>query len=172
MEDKLKVEAILFSYGDFVEISEIVSLLEISEKKVRVYLNELKSDYNSQNHSFEILLEDSRVKMSIKENFQNLINSFLTKEEIPKKILKTLSIIAYEGPLTKTRLSDILGRVVLEDIEFLYRNKFIDFRKKGIGKYYFVTSKFYDYFKIDKENNLRKMFNEKLNESEIDEKVN
>ena len=164
MEDLQKFEAILFSYGDFVEIEEIEKLLNVNSSKVKKLSKELQEKYISQNHSFEILFEDNKVKMSIKKEFQNLINSFLTKDELSNKILKTLSIIAYEGPLTKTKLSQILGRVVFDDVEYLYKNKFIDYRKKGIGKHYFVTNKFYDYFNIEKEVNLRENLNKKITE--------
>ena len=164
MDNLLKIEAILFSYGDFVTFEELEILTKIELKKLKKLLEELKEKYQKEEFSFEINIEKERVKMEIKEEFQKVINQFLTKDEITKPILKTLSIIAYEGPLTKTKLTKILGRTIVKDVEYLFVNLFINFKKKGIGKYYFVTSKFHTYFKIDKDINLRENLNKKLEE--------
>ena len=159
-----KVEAILFSFGDFIEINRIREILnEKDDKKILKSIKILEEKYNKET-SFKITNETKRVKMGLKEEYENLASMVLSKNEIGPKMLKTLSIIAYEGPITKTALNRILGRATEEDIAFLNKNNFISYQKKGIGKYYRVSSKFYDYFNIAKGKNLREELNKKLND--------
>lgn len=87
--------------------------------------------------------------MALKAEFEDITSALLSGLEIPPSALKVLSVIAYEQPVTRTRMSEILGRVVREDVAFLFRNKFVTYEKRGIGKYFSVTKKFYEYFKVD-----------------------
>lgn len=146
-ELKIKVEGILFSYGDWISPKDIMSCLKLdSEAIVKNILKELEIRYK-EGYSFHIEeKEDGTWRMALKEDYADLVTDLISGVEIPQGALKVLSVIAYEQPVTKTRLSEILGRSVKEDVNYLYRNKFLSYEKVGIGKYYRVTKKFYDYF--------------------------
>ena len=151
----LKVEAVLFSYGDWITISEICdSVLEESQTKVKSALNKLIEKYG-EGYSFQVQNEDERYRMVLRDEFEEVASSLISGTEIPRNVLKVLSVIAYEQPVTKTRLSEILGRYVKEEVDYLFKAKFINYEKHGIGKYYRVTKKFYDYFKMDKPEEFR-----------------
>lgn len=49
-EMKRAMEAILFAAGESVEITRIAQSLEITPKKAESLLEELKEEFNSQNH--------------------------------------------------------------------------------------------------------------------------
>ncbi len=169
-EIDLKIEAILFSYGDFVNIDLIQETLNITKEKVTNSIKNITEKYNNIDFSFQIFCENDKYKMGLKEEYQEIINDILSRTESPPTHLKVLSIIAYEGPLTKTGLNKILGKSVIDEIISLHSQGFIQYKKKGIGKYYKVTQKFFDYFKINSEN-LREDLNKKLiNFSEDEEK--
>jgi segregation and condensation protein B len=168
----LQIEAILFSYGDFVNISLIQETLCIDRNEIINSLKKLQKKYDDEGRSFKIFQEGDKYKMGLKDEFQELINEILSKTEIPLNNLKVLSIIAYESPITKTKLNKILGKSVIDEINQLHRQGFIQFKKKGIGKYYKVTNKFFEYFKIDKNKKLREELNKKLTEFSDDIKVN
>lgn len=148
---KNKVEAILFSYGEWISINEIMHTLKLdSQVLIKNSLKELKEKYK-ENYPFGIFNDGDKYKMSLKEEYESIVEELISGTEIPKPVLKVLSVIAYEQPITKTRLSEIIGKPVKEEVNYLFKHKFLSYEKKGIGKYYKVTKKFFDYFKIDDE---------------------
>ncbi len=161
-EMKLKIEAILFSYGDWITISEIMeSMDEDSEMAVKDILEELKQKYET-GFPFTVENEDNRWRMSLKDEFNEIVSSLISGTEIPRNVLKVLSVIAYEQPITKTRLSEILGKYVKEEVDYLAKAKFVSYEKHGVGRYYRVTKKFYDYFKLEQNEEFREQANENL----------
>jgi len=173
---KLNVEAILFSYGDWISVNEIKESLGLdSQIIIKNALKELKEKFK-ENFTFHIEENETsqtdkvsegleivskknslnaKFRMALKDEFANVVEDLISNVEIPPKILKVLSVIAYEQPVTKTRLSEILGKSVKQEVSYLYRNKFLSYEKVGIGKYYRVTGKFYDYFKLDKDEDFK-----------------
>ncbi|MCA9459886.1 MAG: SMC-Scp complex subunit ScpB, partial [Nanoarchaeota archaeon] len=143
---KLNVEAILFSYGDWIASSEIMNILGLdSELELNKILNEIEEKYDAEIYSFKVECDvESRWRMVLKEEFEDIVSGVISNVEIPQAVLKVLSVIAYEQPVTKTRLSEILGKYVKTEVDYLFKNGFLSYEKKGIGKYYRVTKKFYD----------------------------
>ena len=136
-EMNLKIEAILFSYGDWVSIPEIMDVLNIdSETLVKNSLSELITKYK-ENYSFIIETDETgKYRMALKDEYEELVSSLITGTEIPRNVLKVLSVIAYEQPVTKTRLAEIIGRYVKQEVDYLFKAKFINYEKVGIAKYY------------------------------------
>lgn len=162
-EVKTKVEATLFAYGDWLSPTEIMSTLHLdSEKSINSALKELVDKYKD-GYPFTIFISDmGKYKMSLKEEFEDLSTEVVHGTEIPKPVLKVLSVIAYEQPITKTRLNEILGKSVKEEVDYLYKNKFLNYDKEGNGKYYRLTKKFYDYFNLGDELDFRSVANKDL----------
>ncbi len=156
-ELKRKTEATLFSYANWIHIKEIMRILNIpSETTVRSILNELKEKYK-EGYGFHIEESEDKWRMVVKEEYEDLINELLTNVEIPKSALKVLAVIAYEQPITKTRLNEIIGHSVVREINYLLKEGFISYKKKGIGRYYKITKKFKDYFKVEDLSNLQEI---------------
>ncbi len=150
-----KIEAILFSYGEWISVNEIKEVLKLdSELMVKNALEELKSKFQDE-FSFKIIMEDGKYRMVLKTEFEPIVEDLVSGVEIPQKVLRVLSVIAYEQPVTKTRLSEILGRYVKTEVDYLHKHKFISYEKKGIGKYYKITKKFYEYFNLDDNEDFR-----------------
>ena len=80
-EMKRAMEAILFAAGESVEITRIAQSLEITPKKAESLLEELKEEFNSQNHGFKL--------MRYKDNFQFVTHIY--KMENKKQIYKTIN---------------------------------------------------------------------------------
>ncbi len=164
-EIKTKVEAILFSYGDWISANDIIKSLNVdSELLVKNSLKELAEKYK-QGYPFVVEQNElNKWRMALKPEYEDLVSDLISSVEIPLPILKVLSVIAYEQPVTKTRLSEILGKSVKSEVAYLYRHKFLSYEKQGIGKYYRVTKKFYDYFKIDEDEDFRATANKNITE--------
>ena len=171
---KAKVEAILFSYGDFIDFNAIKDLLRITSDELLIQaLDEVSKKFETgysfrvESEEFELqehtgIIKVRKWKMALKEEFNDLITDFVSGFEMPKSALKVLSVIAYEQPVSKTRLSEILGKSVKEDVNYLYKAKFLTYEKNGIGKYYRVTKKFFDYFKMDENIDFRAEANKSM----------
>ena len=161
-EVKNRIEAILFSYGDWISVSELMDSLEIdSEILVRNAMEELVPKFKT-GYSFLIESENGKYRMTLHSQYDQVVTSLISGTEIPRNVLKVLSVIAYEQPITKTRLSEILGKYVKNEVDYLFKAKFTSYEKKGIGKYYKVTKKFYDYFKME-EDEFRAAANKNIN---------
>lgn len=160
---RTQIEAVLFSYGDWITPGELKETLNTnSEKKIEELLNELKEKYR-EGFSFHIEKDDrNRWKMSLRDEYQSLVTTLISGTEIPAEALKVLSVVAYEQPITKTRISEILGKSANKEIAYLYRNKFLSYQKHGIGKYYRVTKKFYDYFNLEEDEDFRSTANKNI----------
>ncbi len=161
---KAEVEAVLFSYGDWISKKDIQDTLVVdSELLVTNALKEIQEKFKD-GFSFHVEEHEDGVKwrMALKEEFSELVSEVVTGTEIPKNVLKVLGVIAYEQPVTKTRLSEILGKSVKQEVGYLYRNKFLSYEKHGIGKYYKVTKKFYDYFKLEETEDFRAQANKSI----------
>jgi len=160
-EIEAKIEAILFSYGEWINVGELMDILGIdSELLIKNALNGVVSKFK-EGFSFEVVSEDLKYRMVLKKDYEKIVEDLISGIEIPPKALKVLSVIAYEQPVSKTRLSEILGRYVKDEVDYLHRNKFVSYEKKGIGKYYKVTKKFYEYFNIE-ENDFREKANKTI----------
>jgi len=164
-EIKIKVEAILFSYGDWIGITELSNILGLDSKMlVENALQELQKKYESDYPFVVEVGENTKWRMALKSEFEEIVSEVVHNVEIPKNVLKVLSVIAYEQPVTKTRLSEILGKSVKQEVGWLYRSKFLSYEKRGIGKYYRVTKKFFDYFKLDETEDFRQKANKNITE--------
>ena len=162
-EIKNKVEAVLFSYADWIKPKTIREALTLdNDSTVLKALSDLRERYK-EGHTFHVEeSEDGRWRMSLKDEYEGIVSELVESVEMPANVMKVLSIIAYEMPVTKTRLSEIVGRSVKPEVNYLYRNKFLSYEKRGLGKYYRVTKKFYDYFKIDESSDFREEANKSI----------
>ena len=158
---ELKVEGLLFSYGDWMSVEEMGKTLEGSSSNlIKKALEQIRKKFE-EGFSFRLIEDDVKgFKFSLNEEFEPLVERLVSKVEIPPKTLKVLSMVAYEQPITKTRLSELLGRGVIKELDYLRRNKFVSYEKRGIGRYYKVTRKFYDYFQLEE-----KEFDDKIKQS-------
>ena len=139
-----------FSYGDWISIEKLQQVLKVkSQNFILNAIKKIKEKFESDS-SFELLEDEvNGFKFVLKAEYEKLVEDLILGIEIPPKALKILSMVVYEQPITKTRLSELLGGPVLNELSYLRKNKFIDYEKRGIGKYYKVTKKFYDYFQLE-----------------------
>ncbi len=111
-EAKKAIEGILFAMGKSVEVSAMAEALGLTADQVDAIVEELISEYESQDRGFSIVkLEGAYQMCTVKEVYEYLIR--IAKQ--PKKyvlsdvMLETLSIIAYKQPVTKAEIEKIRG---------------------------------------------------------------
>lgn len=114
-----KIEAILFWKAEPVLFSKLASLLKCSTEDIKIGLNELQKKLVGRGLS--LVMTDDEASIGTSKEHSALIES-LTKEELSKDIgragLETLSIILYQGPISRADIDFIRG----VNSQFIVRN--------------------------------------------------
>lgn len=145
-----RVEAALYVAGRPLTIDEITKASGLdSKEKIRKILNELINKTKVVFKAIEIVkLDDGKYVFQLKPNYSPIVKKFASKPQLPNTVLKTLSYIAYEQPVTSKRLVEIRGSKVYSHLKELELLDFIISKSAGRLKIYNTTKKFQSYFGI------------------------
>ena len=106
------IEAILFTMGDSVELEKIAAAIGHDEATTRKIIHNMMDQYDAENRGVRIIELNNAFQMCTKkEMYEYLIR--VAKQ--PKRyvltdvLLETLSIIAYNQPVTKLEIEKIRG---------------------------------------------------------------
>ena len=111
-EMKRAVEAILFAAGESVEISRIAEALELTPKKAEKLLEELREEFNSQNHGFKIMRYKDSYRFVTHKEYEEEIRRVMDlnrKKPLSQAAMEVLAVIAYNQPVTKAFVEQIRG---------------------------------------------------------------
>lgn len=106
------IEAILFTMGDSVELSQIAEAIQQDKETTRKLIQNLIDRYNREDHGIQIIeLEQSYQMCTRKEYYEYLIRLAMhpKKPALTDVMLETLSIVAYKQPVTKAEIEKIRG---------------------------------------------------------------
>jgi segregation and condensation protein B len=159
LDAKLKVEALLFAVGKYLDEETISKLCEIDLRLTRKALEELKKDYDSRNTSLMVVSEAGTWKINVREKFVSLVRKIVADTELSKSIMETLAVIAWKSPIYQNTVVKIRGNKCYDHIEELVNAGFVTKDKKGRSYVLKTTEKFYNYFDIDHKN-LKGVMNE------------
>jgi len=105
-----KIEALLFYKGEAVSIKKLSEYLEESEEKIKEALQSLER--NLEGRGLRLLIKDEEVTLGTAPEISEVIEK-IAKEEISKELgkaaLETLTIIIYEGPISRPSIDYIRG---------------------------------------------------------------
>tara|TARA_B100002051_G_C16693821_1_gene617027 strand:+ start:776 stop:1417 length:642 start_codon:yes stop_codon:yes gene_type:complete len=101
------LEAILFASGE--PVSEIDLLDKITDKKnMNNYLNEIKKFYNER--GINLIKTGKKWSFVTSDELKNELTIFKTqKRKLSRAAIETLSIIAYQQPITRSEIENIRG---------------------------------------------------------------
>ena len=105
------IESILFVSGTQVAISDIAEKLEVSEKDVRLAIDELKNKYSGES-GINLLVFNKKVQFASNSAYAEEVSSVLNpikEKELSRSMLEVAAIIAYKQPVTRIDLEDIRG---------------------------------------------------------------
>ncbi|MBE5900642.1 MAG: SMC-Scp complex subunit ScpB [Lachnospiraceae bacterium] len=109
---KAAIEAILFSFGESVELSKIALALELDKDITESYIKELMEEYENEDRGLQIIELEQSYQMCSKREFYDCL---IKIKEQPRRnvltdvLLETLSIIAYKQPITRVEIEKIRG---------------------------------------------------------------
>ena len=149
LENKNKVEAILYTTGKFLTLEEVSRMCGLgSIGYVKELMEELKNDYSNRNSSLEIIQQGEKYKLNIKKEYLYLTESLLTDTELDRPTQETLAVIAYKNPALQSEIVKIRGNTAYDHIKILKELDFITTEPSGRTRIIKLTNKFYDYFDI------------------------
>ena len=123
------VEAILFSCADAVSAAEIAAALDVSGDVAKDIVLELSKEYDKQHSGFKIIKIEDGFQICSREDYYDYIRSVTQprrKQGLSMAALETLSIIAYNQPITRSRVEFIRGVDCTGSIQRLSERGLID----------------------------------------------
>jgi len=118
------VEAALFSAGRIVSAEEIAAATGVPVERVREALVALAASYDDRGSAVEVARVADKWTMQIREAYAERAEAF-APPELPRDLLKTLSLIAYHQPLKQSTLGDMVGSKVYEHTQALEQLRLI-----------------------------------------------
>lgn len=108
-----RLEALLFTHGEPMQKKKAQKILGVeNENEYEKLLHTLREELVSEKRGLALLTTKDEVQLVTKPQFGDLLLSFI-KEELAEELtpasLEALSLIAYGGPLARTRLDFLRG---------------------------------------------------------------
>lgn len=123
------LEAVLFSLGEAVEIDRLAEALEVREDEVRTAFVSLQKKYEDENRGIKLIEIENSIQMCSNPDYFECIKrvtQIKKQSGLSSAALETLSIIAYNQPVTKGTIEFIRGVDCTYSVTRLLERGFID----------------------------------------------
>lgn len=150
MSDVLSIEALLFAYGKRVNEEELSKIMRWRIDKVKRVLQELKNEISNRESSLELINEESFWKLTVKDDYLELVKNIVTKTELDRPTLETLAVIAFKYPVLQSEVINIRNASAYEHIKVLVEFGYVIKEKTGRSFKLKLTPKFFEYFDLPK----------------------
>ncbi len=148
------VEALLFASGDVgLSISQMASVLDITELQVTDIMESLKEDYATDTRGIHIVEMAGVFQLATKKEHSDYLKKLIESTNthgLSQAALETLAIIAYKQPITRVEIEEIRGVKTERPLHTLVSKVLIKEvgRAEGPGRAYLygTTKEFLDYF--------------------------
>lgn len=157
--DKLKkiTEALIFASDEPLTISQIKSIIDqATSKQIKQAIEQLNHEYSQTNRSLKIVQVAGGYEMVTHESYAQWVKELFKRRSASRlspAALETLSIIAFEQPVSNTDISSIRGVSSSGVLKTLLERKLITIsgRAEGPGRplLYKTTKEFLRYFGIN-----------------------
>jgi len=165
MNEKNKIEALLFSSGRKMSIEEISRLSGIrNQESIKQALNELKKEYEERGSSVMLFEEGDGWKLTVKEHYLPVVQKIVTQTELDRPLMETLAVIAWKYPVLQATVVKIRHNKAYDHLKQLEEMGFITRTKYGRTKRIALTQKFFDYFALPNKEKAQEAFKDKIPE--------
>ena len=123
------LEAVLFSLGEAVETEKLAEALEVTEEEIKEAFGKLKKKYEDENRGIKLIEIENSVQMCSNPDYFECIQrvtQIKRQAGLSSAALETLSIIAYNQPVTKGTMDFIRGVDCTYSVARLLERGFID----------------------------------------------
>lgn len=151
MSLKNKVEAVLFAVGKRISSEDISKLCSSSKSSVEKVLKELQEDYEKRESALFIFSAQNIWKIDVREKYNDLVRGIVVDTELSRPTMETLSLIAYKKGYLQSDIIKQRGVAAYDHIKELLDIGFISREKEGRSYRLKLSSRFFDYFDIEKD---------------------
>ena len=112
MEITSKLEALLFIYGDPLEIKKAAKILGASPDEIASAVKDLQAALAASDRGLTLVEHDGSLQLATKPEFGQLLQTVLKaelNEALSPASLETLSIVTYAGPVSRAEIDYIRG---------------------------------------------------------------
>ncbi len=148
MRSERIIEAELFSAAKPVTVSELQMASALDSRTIRAALKKLMDEYNDSDRAIEIAKMGPRYAMQVKKEFTEPAGR-LADLKVPKDVLKTASLIAYYQPVLQSKMFDLVGSRIYDDVRQLTELGLVKGRPKKKSVELTTTKRFIETFGID-----------------------
>lgn len=148
MSDKGLVEAALFVAGEGITPAELAKHTGLEVQAIAGIVEQLQREYAQRDCGLEITGSEKGYLMRVKPEFEDRIVHLIPEADLPKSLLKTLALIAYEQPIKQTTIVKLRGNRVYVYLHRLEELGFIHGKPDGRTRLLSTTPKFKEYFQI------------------------
>lgn len=156
MNTESVLESLLFISGEPISFRKLSGFTSVNEGDLELSCGELAKKYNDENRGLRIIIKDGKAQMVTAGENSEYVEKFFKADvegELSRAALEVLSVVAYRGPVTRSKIEDIRGvncsftlrhlliRGLVERIDnpsdaraYLYRVSFDFLRKLGVEK--------------------------------------
>ena len=123
------LEAVLFSLGEAVEIERLAEALEVREDEIKNAFLTLQKKYEDENRGIKLIEIENSIQMCSNPDYFECIKRVTQIKKqagLSSAALETLSIIAYNQPVTKGTIEFIRGVDCTYSVTRLLERGFID----------------------------------------------
>jgi segregation and condensation protein B len=155
---KNRIEAILFASGKGVSEEDLAKFCDSTPAPIKKQVKKLQEEYLSRDSSLVISHINNKWKLTVRGKYLSDIERLTSETELNSSVLKTLAIIAFKSPLLQSTLIDMRGQGAYDHVKILVKEQFVTKEDEGRSFLLKITDKFYDYFDIQGDAEIREVF--------------
>lgn len=106
------VESVLFVASKPIKKEQLRKLVDLEREEFDQIIVALQNQYNTADSGIHIVEHAQQLQMMTNTNYAEFVNKFVTNEldgDLTKAQLESLTVIAYQGPITRPELEEIRG---------------------------------------------------------------
>lgn len=109
-------------------------------------LEDLKAQFDDSSRGIELRIEDGRALFRVKAAFVNQVAHLAPQQDVPRPVLRTLAVIAYNHPMTQADLIKVRGNKGYGHVQELIERHLITAEEHGRTLLLSVTKDFLRHF--------------------------
>jgi segregation and condensation protein B len=146
-EDHALIEAALFLAPQPLTRRGLARILgDVQVAYVDRLLAALKREYEAQAHGLELHLEEGHAGFRVKAAYVDRVSHLAPQQDIPRPILRSLAVIAYNHPMTQSDLIKVRGNKAYAHVQELLARNLIHAEEHGRTLLLHVTKEFLRHF--------------------------
>lgn len=151
MNDKKRVEAVLFAVGKEISEERVASLCSLDIKAVGKIMKNLQKSYSDMDNSLQLVEKENGWKLTVRDEFVPLVSSIVNSTELERPLMDTLAVIAWKYPVLQSEIVKLRNASAYDHMRELVERGYIAKERSGRTYKVKLTQKFFEYFDLPSE---------------------